>query len=75
MTTTSGKSDDSSTIYPRIKAAAFTPRPAEALYVREAQAAVQAALAALVDRLGARSGALAQEAGSPPPATPGRSRA
>ncbi|WP_437721664.1 hypothetical protein [Sorangium sp. So ce861] len=38
--------------------------------LHEAQAAVQAALAALVDRLGARSGALAQEAGSPSPAPP-----
>ncbi|WP_437996459.1 hypothetical protein WMF26_36220 [Sorangium sp. So ce185] len=36
----------------------------------EAQAAVQAALAALVGRLGARSGALAQEAGSPSPSPP-----
>ncbi|WP_437631128.1 hypothetical protein [Sorangium sp. So ce854] len=38
--------------------------------LHEAQAAVQAALAALVDRLGARSGAVAQAAGSPSPATP-----
>ncbi|WP_437808603.1 hypothetical protein [Sorangium sp. So ce1078] len=38
--------------------------------LHEADATVQAALAALVDRLGARSGALAQEAGSPSPAPP-----
>ncbi|WP_437775963.1 hypothetical protein [Sorangium sp. So ce1097] len=43
--------------------------------LHEAQAAVQAALAALVDRISAHSGVLAQKAGSPFPATPGRARA